>query len=143
MPLCLSFPSWCCTSTSGHTGSVSFHAWISTAGWGSPWTPQLSVSSFCRVLANCEKQKTPRRLGAAWLGGPDGPGEEEDNRHAVALTGATGLCPGALRRLAPCSLTHLKTVGTHSGTMGWAGRHARKGEKPEVCKFRKRECHPP
>ena len=115
------------------------HSWVGTA---------LDPAALCliflqRVLANCEKQKTPRRLGAEWLGEPDGPGEEEDNRHAVALTGATGLCPDALRRLAPCSQTHLKIVGTHSGTMGWAGRHARKREKPEVCKFRKRECHCP
>ena len=79
---------------------MSFHAWIGTAGWG--WaqpggTPELSVRSFCRrVLANCEKHKTPLRLGAAWLGGPDGPGEEEDNSYGVTLTrghGALSRCP--------------------------------------------------
>ena len=43
---------WCCTSTSGHTGSVCFHAWVGATGpdLGNP----TALSADCRILAEGE-----------------------------------------------------------------------------------------
>ena len=141
VPRCLSFPSWCCTSTSGHTGSVSFHAWIGIAGWGLPWTAQLSVASFCREFRLIVKKNKKLPYGLEQCGWGD-PMVRVRKKTTVTLLqwqepqgSAQMPCAGWLH-------ANLKTLGTHLGTVELAGRHARRGGNPEVCKFRRMECHP-